>query len=141
MSTKQTSEEFRKKRTIWGARTRKYCRLLDKMVEAHPKTFVPRGVLKKPLALGIREMLRNRGTISRGNVQLFLRHYCSGILYFAICVEGIPRLNLDGESDGQVAAAEAEFAITMIRRIDDEKTARALKQKQRRVKRKLTRKC
>lgn len=85
------------------------------LVQTWPHTFAPKGAPKKPLALGIGERiilaLPELGFLA---VSRALTDYTDGPTYLRSCVEGAPRIDLDGVERGAVTASEAQYAASRI---------------------------
>lgn len=88
------------------------------LVERFPLAFMPAGMPKKPLKIGIREDLEaSMPDFQRFELRLALADYCGGPTYLRSLVAGATRIDLAGLPAGTVDAAEAEFAATKLRQM------------------------
>jgi ProP effector len=72
----------------------------------------------RPFKIGVDVDLAERyPALSRVERGAFLRFYTSRISYLAACVEGAPRIDLDGNIAGHVTADEAAHAVTRLAEI------------------------
>lgn len=84
----------------------------ETLVERFPKCFRPKGTLKLPLAIGIRDMIIARcPELPEADIHLALRDYTRGMhTYRSQMFYGANRIGLDGEVCGQVLLEHAEMA-------------------------------
>jgi ProP effector len=82
------------------------------LADLYPACFAVFQERRKPLKVGIREevIAALAGAASPKEIALALRMYCGNIGYLKACVEGAPRIGLNGEAVGTVSAAEADNA-------------------------------
>ena len=81
-----------------------------------PEAFAGKGEPKKPLALGIgREIGARMPEISATHLGAALADYTRGPTYLKNCIEGAPRVALDGKPQGAVSALEAAYAAERLR--------------------------
>lgn len=83
----------------------------QRLHEAHPRAFKGKGAAKVPLAIGIDKAIRAaHPDLTRKVVGAVLRDYTRGPTYLAAEVEGVARVDLDGNPVGEVTAEQAEWA-------------------------------
>jgi sRNA-binding protein len=87
-------------------------RVRELLVERFPKCFMPKGDIKKPLAIGIREPILARcPDITEAEINIALRDYTRGNhTYRSQLFFGAERIGLDGEVTGYVSLEHAEAA-------------------------------
>jgi len=87
-------------------------RVRETLVERFPKCFMPKGAIKRPLMVGIREQITARCPhLTEIEVGIALRDYTRGNhKYRSQLFCGAERVNLDGEVVGYVSQEEAESA-------------------------------
>ncbi len=96
--------------------------------ETYPKTFNRENV--RPLKIGIQEELLADEKISKGKIKRALASYVRAPAYYRSLQAGAQRVDLTGEDAGEVTEQEAEHAKAMLKKIRDERNARAKEQKQ-----------
>ncbi len=98
--------------------------VIGRLVEQFPKCFSPWGTAKRPLKIGITEDIRKRMIVGRGRLHVALYYYTDGPSYLDSLIEGVDRIDLDGNPCGKVDAAQAREAarrslgVREARRID-----------------------
>ena len=75
-----------------------------------PKCFYLRADYRRPLKLGIRADLAPLVPFAEEELMAALGHYARGDWYLRACVEGAPRIDLEGKVVGTVTTQEATFA-------------------------------
>ena len=87
-------------------------RVRELLVERFPKCFMPKGTIKKPLALGIHEPIARRcPDLTENEIKIALRDYTRGNhKYRSQLFYGAERIGLDGEVAGYVSLEHAEAA-------------------------------
>lgn len=103
----------------------KILRLL--FVQKFPKTFMPSGVPKIPLKIGIFEDLcAALSWFPKRAIGAALDDYKSGTTYLQILVEGAVRVDLEGFPAGIVSVNDAKRARAALRRVDREAAIKPL---------------
>jgi ProP effector len=82
------------------------------LADLYPACFAVFQERRKPLKVGIREevIAALAGAAAPKEIALALRFYTANIWYLKACVEGAPRIGLDGNAAGSVSAEEADHA-------------------------------
>jgi sRNA-binding protein len=107
--------------------TRKPYDLIAMLAERFPACFFVFEGRRRPLKLKVHlDLAEQIPELSPQEISLALRFYCGNARYLAHCIEGTPRVDLDGTEVGAVTASEAENArraIAGIRRRQEAKRA------------------
>lgn len=90
--------------------------VITHLAEAFPQCFFLRADNRRPLKLGIRADLAPRVPFTEEELTAALGHYARGEWYLRECVEGAPRIDLEGKVVGPVTAQEATFAHKILAR-------------------------
>jgi ProP effector len=82
------------------------------LADLYPACFAVFQERRKPLKVGVRDdvIAALNGAITDKEVSRALRWYCGNSGYLKACVEGAPRIDLNGEAVGTVTAEEADNA-------------------------------
>ena len=85
---------------------------IDLLAETFPQCFAVFERRRRPLKLGIHSdvLAKLNGAITPKECATALRIYCANRFYLQSCIEGAPRVDLNGEAAGQVTADEAANA-------------------------------
>jgi sRNA-binding protein len=75
-----------------------------------PAAFSTDPSLVRPLAVGVKEMLLERYSLSPEAIDGALKYYTGSTHYLNVVVEGAARVDLDGQSVGTVTMRQAEHA-------------------------------
>ena len=85
------------------------------LVTLFPACFMPRGAVKKPLALGIYKAIRERAPdIASDRLSAAIRDYTTGPKYLGSLSVCAARFDLDGNEVGTVTESEAEHATAIL---------------------------
>jgi ProP effector len=86
------------------------------LTEQFPTAFAVFEGRRKPLKVGIDHdlVVALVGAVTAKEIAAALRHYCGNSAYLRACVEGAPRVGLDGQPAGQVSADEAAHARELL---------------------------
>lgn len=89
-------------------------RAIGDLLAAFPLVFSTEPRQIKPLAVGIRQRIYARCTLSHRDVGDALRRYTGRLAYLRMIIEGAGRVDLDGATSGSVTAKEAAHAAERI---------------------------
>lgn len=92
---------------------------ISRLQREFPVAFPKKPAAKVPLKLGIhQELLLQSETLGLPNedITLAIKTWCRGSRYWACLVEGVARIDLNGEANGTVTAIEAQRARQLERR-------------------------
>jgi ProP effector len=89
-------------------------RALATLLAAFPLAFPAEPQQIKPLAVGIRQQIYARCTLSHRDVIDALRRYTGRTAYLRTIIEGAARVDLDGATSSTVTAKEAAYAAERI---------------------------
>lgn len=85
------------------------------LVERFPRCFVPKGIPKRPLAVGIHVEMIRRGVLPTDRrVRAFLGDYTRGPAYHEALAQGGHRYGLDGQPAGEVDEGARHRAVTLL---------------------------
>lgn len=88
-----------------------------KLAARFPKCFADFMHPKRPLKIGIyNDLLAKAPDLGPWSLQLAIRDYVNGKTYLAACVEGAPRIDLNGDEAGFVSNHAAAHARTLLAR-------------------------
>ncbi|MFY0656734.1 ProQ/FINO family protein [Neptunomonas sp.] len=105
---------------------------LKLLMETYPKTFNREDV--KPLKIGIQDDLLAEEKVAKNKIKRALASYVRSPQYFRSMVEGVDRVDLQGEAAGKVTAEEAEHAKSQLKEFHQRRREAAREQeKQKRV--------
>lgn len=122
---KQLAEEKKSKQTANKSKNKNsnpvdpVVLIIGKLQRLYPKAFPKNPTPKVPLKIGILEDLQARSEeigISKEDLQLAIKTWCKSSRYWQACKEGANRLDLEGNPDGVVEAADAAHAKGMVRK-------------------------
>jgi len=85
-------------------------RAIGELLAGFPLAFSTEPRQIKPLAIGIRQQICARCTLSHRTVGDALRRYTNRVTYQRTIIEGAARIDLDGATSGNVTAKEAAHA-------------------------------
>lgn len=92
-----------------------------KLVEMFPKTFFPKGHLKKPLKRGImKDLVAQAPELKPYAVKMALRDYCKGPSYHVAFAPGANRVDLDGNEVEALNADSVEHARKIMSQFKEE---------------------
>lgn len=89
-------------------------RAIGELLAAFPLAFSTEPRQIKPLAIGIRQQIYARCTLSHRAVGDALRRYTNCVTYQRTIIKGAARIDLDGAMSGNVTAKEAAHAAERI---------------------------
>ena len=89
---------------------------LQLLLEAYPKTFDRNNV--RPLKIGIQEDLIADEKVSKNKIKRALASYVRSLNYYRSLREGVDRVDINGESAGQVTKEESDYAKQKLKEIN-----------------------
>ena len=95
------------------------------LAEHWPRCFFLLEKRRKPIKIGIHHDILATGLVSSAELSLALRWYVGEMRYRKACVEGAPRIGLDGEPAGVVSAEHAAMQRAAVLAIIKGRSARA----------------
>lgn len=85
-----------------------------------PNVIFPKGSRKKPLKIGIgADFIAAAPDIMRWRIGLALTDYCNSPSYWAACTAGAPRLDINGNHDGNVNESAAAHAYERLSELSE----------------------
>jgi ProP effector len=88
--------------------------VIASLAELFPRCFWIFGRQRRPVAIGIRAALAPVVPFEQSDLEAALKSYVKSDGYLRACVNGAPRLDLNGNIAGEVTASEAEHAIKLL---------------------------
>jgi ProP effector len=97
--------------------------VLLELRQCFPATFARLSARRRqPIKIGIHDdLVVAMPELAAGDIALALGVYTDGVAYLAACIEGAPRLGLDGQPVGAVSAEEAAHAKDSLDKIEARK--------------------
>ncbi|MGH1463154.1 MAG: ProQ/FINO family protein [Neptuniibacter sp.] len=89
---------------------------LQLLMEAYPKTFDRSNV--RPLKIGIQEDLIADEKVSKNKIKRALASYVRSLNYYRSLREGVDRIDINGDPEGQVTKEESEYAKQKLKEIN-----------------------
>lgn len=90
---------------------KQYSEVRALLVERFPNCFFPKNGPKRPLILGIHKTILARcPDIPRGRLKRFLEKYTRGATYLKALADGLPRVDLGGNTIIAPAPVHTEYA-------------------------------
>jgi ProP effector len=102
--------------------------VIASLSELFPRCFWIFGRQRRPVAIGIRAALAPLVPFEQSDLEAALKSYVKSDGYLRACVNGAPRLDLNGNIAGEITASEAEYATKLL--VERERCRRKRKEKQ-----------
>ena len=83
---------------------------LNVLIERYPLCFFGLEDMRKPIKRGILHDLLATGVLPASDLAQVLRYYCGNAGYLRVSIAGASRIDLEGNVDGEVTAAQAAHA-------------------------------
>ena len=89
--------------------------VIERLAERWPRAFAVFEARRRPLKIGIHDdiIAALGGAVTAAEIGVALRHYTGNIAYLDGLRTGAPRVGLDGNTAGEVTAAQAADATAM----------------------------
>ena len=84
------------------------------LAEAFPKCFAVYGLRRRPLKIGVAADITPLIPFAEDDLKAALRYYTRSESYLRACMEGVDRIDLEGDTVGVVTAQQAAHALKVL---------------------------